>query len=91
MSKKKKKYYTIWKGHHPGIFESWDDCKAQIKNFEGAQYKSFDTFEAAKQAKTRESRIEQYRHRILMGKGINDCICGLSIRMPNCDGSHKFA
>ena len=50
MSKKKKKYYTIWKGHHPGIFESWDDCKAQIKNFEGAQYKSFDTFEAAKQA-----------------------------------------
>jgi ribonuclease HI len=50
LSKKKKKYYTIWKGHHPGIFESWDDCKAQIKNFEGAQYKSFDTFEAAKQA-----------------------------------------
>ena len=48
-------------------------------------------FEAAKQAKTRKSRIEQYRHRILMGKGINDCICGLSIRMPNCDGSHKFA
>lgn len=50
MSKKKKKYYTVWKGHHPGIFESWDDCKAQIKNFDGAQYKSFDTFEAAKQA-----------------------------------------
>ena len=50
MSKKKKKYYTVWKGHHPGVFESWDDCKAQIKNYEGAQYKSFDTFEAAKQA-----------------------------------------
>ena len=48
-------------------------------------------FEAAKQTKTRESRIEQYRHRILMGKGINDCVCGLSKRMPNCDGSHKFA
>lgn len=50
MSKKKKKYYTVWKGHHTGVFENWDDCKAQIKNFEGAQYKSFDTFEAAKQA-----------------------------------------
>jgi ribonuclease HI len=50
VSKKKKKYYTVWKGHHTGIFESWDDCKAQIKNFEGAQYKSFETFEAAKQA-----------------------------------------
>ena len=50
MSKKKKKYYTVWKGHHTGVFESWDDCKAQIKDFEGAQYKSFETFDAAKTA-----------------------------------------
>ena len=50
MSKKKKKYYTVWKGHHPGVFESWDDCKAQIKDFKDAQYKSFATFEAAKKA-----------------------------------------
>jgi len=50
MSKKKKKYYTIWKGHHTGVFETWEDCKAQIKNFEGAQYISFATFEAAKKA-----------------------------------------
>ena len=50
MSKKKKKYYTVWKGHHTGVFESWDDCKAQIKDFQGAQYKSFLTFEAAKKA-----------------------------------------
>ena len=50
MSKKKKKYYTVWKGHHTGVFDSWDDCKAQIKDFEGAQYKSFATFEAAKAA-----------------------------------------
>ena len=50
MGKKKKKYYTVWKGHHTGVFETWDDCKAQITNFEGAQYKSFATFEAAKKA-----------------------------------------
>ncbi|NNC44751.1 MAG: ribonuclease H [Winogradskyella sp.] len=50
MSKKKKKYYTVWKGHHTGVFESWDDCKAQIKDFKGAQYKSFLSFEAAKKA-----------------------------------------
>ncbi|MBO6605252.1 ribonuclease H family protein [Psychroserpens sp.] len=50
MSKKKKKYYTVWKGHHTGIFETWEDCKAQIKDFKGAQYKSFSTFEAAKKA-----------------------------------------
>ncbi|HIC32098.1 MAG TPA: ribonuclease H [Flavobacteriaceae bacterium] len=50
MSKKKKKYYTVWKGHHTGVFETWDDCKAQIKDFDGAQYKSFATFDAAKKA-----------------------------------------
>lgn len=50
MGKKKKKYYTVWKGHHTGIFESWDDCKAQIKDYPGSLYKSFPTFDAAKKA-----------------------------------------
>ena len=50
MAKKKKKYYTVWEGHHKGIFESWDDCKAQIKDYKGAKYKSFSTFDAAKRA-----------------------------------------
>ncbi|MCL4155594.1 UNVERIFIED_CONTAM: hypothetical protein GTU68_063443 [Idotea baltica] len=61
MSKKKKKYYTVWKGHKIGVFEKWDDCKAQIKNFEGAQYKSFETFEAAKAALKGELSLEQLK------------------------------
>jgi uncharacterized protein YdeI (YjbR/CyaY-like superfamily) len=47
-------------------------------------------FGAAKQAKTRLSRIATYTNRILKGKGMNDCVCGHSKRMPNCDGSHKY-
>ena len=47
---KKKKYYAVWKGHKTGIFEKWNDCKAQIKDYAGAQYKSFETFDAAKKA-----------------------------------------
>ncbi|MDT0557965.1 ribonuclease H family protein [Ichthyenterobacterium sp. W332] len=50
MSKKNKKYYVVWKGHHPGVFESWEDCKAQTKDFKGAVYKSFSSFDAAKKA-----------------------------------------
>lgn len=50
MSKKKKKFYTVWKGHKTGIFEKWEDCKVQIKDYHGAQYKSFETFDAAKKA-----------------------------------------
>lgn len=46
-------------------------------------------FEQAKQSKTREARIEKFYPRILKAKGMNDCVCGLSKRMPNCDGSHK--
>ena len=46
-------------------------------------------FTAAKQAETRVTRIEKYTQHILCGKGINDCTCGVSKRMPNCDGSHK--
>lgn len=43
----------------------------------------------AKQSKTRMSRILGHKDRIMAGKGIHDCICGLSKRMPRCDGSHK--
>ena len=46
-------------------------------------------FSGAKQSATRISRIENVRSRILNGKGLTDCTCGLSKRMPNCDGSHK--
>lgn len=47
-------------------------------------------FAGAKQAETRTGRIEKYIPRIMDGYGLNDCTCGLSKRMPNCDGSHKF-
>jgi len=47
-------------------------------------------FSAPKQSKTRETRIEKYTQRILDKKGITDCTCGLSKKMPNCDGSHKY-
>lgn len=40
----------VWKGKHPGIFESWDDCQAQIKGVKGAQYKAFSNFAEAKKA-----------------------------------------
>ena len=46
-------------------------------------------FSQPKQAKTRVSRISKNVERILKGKGLRDCVCGLSKRMPNCDGSHK--
>jgi CDGSH-type Zn-finger protein len=44
---------------------------------------------AAKNEQTRFDRVAKFRQRILDGYGMNDCTCGLSRRMPGCDGSHK--
>lgn len=46
-------------------------------------------FSGAKQSETRISRIHKQTAKIMCGKGMNDCTCGLSKRMPNCDGSHN--
>lgn len=36
-----KKVYAVRKGRTTGIFMTWDDCKAQVDGFAGAEYKSF--------------------------------------------------
>lgn len=50
MSKAKSKFYVVWKGHTPGIYATWEACEAQVKGFQGAQYKGFPTKAAAKAA-----------------------------------------
>jgi uncharacterized protein YdeI (YjbR/CyaY-like superfamily) len=47
-------------------------------------------FTEAKQSATITKRILAAQSKILMGKGLHDCTCGLSKRMPQCDGSHKL-
>jgi len=46
----KKKFYVIWNGHQTGVFTSWNVCKKHIKDFKGAQYKSFASKEDAEKA-----------------------------------------
>ncbi|TSE09380.1 viroplasmin family protein [Aquimarina algiphila] len=47
---KKEKFYVVWEGHKPGIYTKWDDCKAAVKGYANAKYKSFDSFDIAKKA-----------------------------------------
>ena len=44
---KKNKYYVVWKGISTGVYNSWEECEKQIKGFEGAKYKSFNTIDEA--------------------------------------------
>ena len=49
-SKAKQKYYVVWKGVRPGVYNNWTDCRLQVHGYEGAIYKSFDSQEEAEQA-----------------------------------------
>ncbi len=48
----KQKFYVVWEGVTPGVYTSWTDCQLQIKGYEAAKYKSFDTREEAERALT---------------------------------------
>lgn len=43
----KKKYYAVYKGRKPGIYNNWPEAKSQIDGFNGAVYKGFVTYDEA--------------------------------------------
>ncbi len=47
---KEKKYYVVWSGNQPGVYDTWEDCKAQVHGVKGAVYKSFKTKDEADSA-----------------------------------------
>ncbi|CAG5002765.1 Ribonuclease H [Dyadobacter sp. CECT 9275] len=47
---KKTKFYVVWQGRQTGIFTDWRECEAQIKGFDDAQFKSFDSLQEAEAA-----------------------------------------
>ena len=36
-----RKFYVVWEGREPGIYEDWDDCFAQVDGYPGAKFKAF--------------------------------------------------
>lgn len=47
---KARKYYVVWEGRAPGIYDSWEECHDQIDGYPGAKYKSYASQEAATEA-----------------------------------------
>ena len=43
MAKKKNNFYAVKNGKNPGIYKTWDECRAQVEGFSGALYKGFTT------------------------------------------------
>lgn len=43
----KKNYYAVLSGRVPGIYTTWEECKAQVEGYSGARYKGFSEREQA--------------------------------------------
>lgn len=51
----KSKYYVVWAGLKPGIYDTWEKCKQQVEGVPHASYKAFDTIEEACEAYTEKA------------------------------------
>jgi ribonuclease HI len=49
VSKNRKQYYAVRIGREPGIYRTWDECKAQVDGYAKAQYKGFGSLEEAEE------------------------------------------
>ncbi|NQT78108.1 MAG: viroplasmin family protein [Bacteroidetes bacterium] len=79
----KQKYYVVWLGKEPGIYKTWQECERQIRNFDGAVYKSFVDEGLARQAYEDDhsnyigkdfGKLNEQEKKIY-GKPIEDSIC----------------
>src|SRR5215470_3366590 len=44
------KWYVVWQGIKPGIYETWNECKKQVNGFSRPLYKSFSSCKEAEKA-----------------------------------------
>ena len=58
----KQKFYVVWKGNNPGVYQSWEKCQSEIKNVNGALFKSFVSLEEAKKAY--DQGYEEYKQNL---------------------------
>ncbi len=60
----KNRFYVVWQGKKPGIYEGWEACSKQVTGFTSAKYKGFPTLDLASAALNDDPR--KY-----MEKGLN--------------------
>lgn len=56
-----KRFYVVWKGRVPGVYDNLDDAMEQVDNFPGALFKSYDSPQAAAEAYRRSEVREDKR------------------------------
>lgn len=82
------KYYAVKVGKTPGIYQSWDACKAMVHGYPGAVYKSFGTKE---QALAFLGTAEEKTASAKTHEGGEQAECGLPENYAFVDGSYNAA
>ena len=52
------KYYVVFKGHNPGVYNNWEETKLQTDGYPGAVFKGYSSSESAAEAFRKYSGIE---------------------------------
>lgn len=42
-----RKFYVVFDGYQPGIYDTWEECKRQVEGYRNAKYKSYPNCEEA--------------------------------------------
>lgn len=79
-----KKFYVVFKGRNPGVYDDWDDAREEVEGFEGALYKGFSTSEEATEAFRKYSVSEDSNDLARLMAGVS-----AESRM-NVSGPHNF-
>jgi len=70
----KSKYYVVWQGRICGVFDNWNNCKAQVYEFEGAKYKSFETKPEAEKAYLEGYKNYYKKNTTMSGRDVIHCV-----------------
>ncbi|MBI2419455.1 MAG: ribonuclease H family protein [Ignavibacteriales bacterium] len=84
---KTKKFYVVWKGRTPGIYNSWPECKEQIDFYEGAVYKSYESMQEAAIAFTKAPGLRRSSSQKTMVPKSNKPIPGAYCVDAACSGN----
>ena len=60
-----KKYYAVRVGKVPGIYLTWDDCKAMVDGYPGAKYKSFGSIAEAEASNRAKKELDEIKKEII--------------------------
>ncbi len=83
----KKGFYVVWTGRKPGIYTTWDDCKAQVLGFEKARFKKFNSLKDAEAALKRGPSLSAQPKKVKSGGGSGQPIANSLSVDAACSGN----